>query len=406
MYSENILILTPWSYKDALIQTYTYPYVRLIRKNLAPSRKIFLRTLEQERLQLRPEEARLEKDKLLSEGVEWIPHAYCKPGVKAALDFITQLFFLLKLIRRNNVKIIHIWCTPPSVLAYVLSIFTGARIVIDSYEPHAEAMVENGSWKSSSLKFRILFLFEKLVSRKAVAIISATRGMKDYAQKKYGATLPVFFVKPACVNLELFSFKDKKNSALLKSYHLENKIVCVYAGKFGGIYLGREVFDFFKVAEDYWGDRFRVLLLTSHTTEEIDAFCKEAKVTRTIVRQKFVAHSEVPVYLGLGDFAITPVKPVKTKRYCTPIKDGEYWALGLPVIIPENISDDSAIIENHKTGVVLKSLSIPEYERAVKEMDVLLKSASPEDLYNKIRKTAEEFRSFRIAEDIYRQLYH
>ena len=46
----------------------------------------------------------------------------------------------------------------------------------------------------------------------------------------------------------------------------------------------------------------------------------------------------------------TPVKPVPTKRYCTPVKDGEYWALGLPVIITEGISDDSGIIREN--GIV------------------------------------------------------
>ena len=30
----NVLVLTYWSYKDALIQTYTLPYVRIIQKNL------------------------------------------------------------------------------------------------------------------------------------------------------------------------------------------------------------------------------------------------------------------------------------------------------------------------------------------------------------------------------------
>ena len=48
----NILVFTQWSFKDALVQTYTLPYVNIIRKIIAPDRKIFLVTSEQENIAL------------------------------------------------------------------------------------------------------------------------------------------------------------------------------------------------------------------------------------------------------------------------------------------------------------------------------------------------------------------
>jgi len=50
MKNKNVLILTYWSYHDALIQTYTLPYVRIIKKYLPAKSKIFLVTLEQKKL--------------------------------------------------------------------------------------------------------------------------------------------------------------------------------------------------------------------------------------------------------------------------------------------------------------------------------------------------------------------
>ena len=49
---KNILIITYWSYKDALIQTYTLPYVKVIRENLSDDQKIYLVTLEQDSLRM------------------------------------------------------------------------------------------------------------------------------------------------------------------------------------------------------------------------------------------------------------------------------------------------------------------------------------------------------------------
>jgi hypothetical protein len=167
-----------------------------------------------------------------------------------------------------------------------------------------------------------------------------------------------------------------------------------------------ETFDFFKIASNFWGDKFRILLLTSHSKEEIESFCQKAGLEKKIVVHLFVDHQKVPEYMGLGDFAITPVKPVFSKKYCTPIKDGEYWALGLPIVIPANISDDSDIIETKKIGAVLKDFTEEDYLNAVVKIDNLLKENSKQMLYDRIRKVAEKYRSFDIAEDIYSKIYN
>ena len=154
--------------------------------------------------------------------------------------------------------------------------------------------------------------------------------MYQYAREKYGVNICNFDVKPACVDLDLFSEKDLKNKDLVQQMNLIDKVVCVYAGKFGGIYLDREVFHFLKIAAMHWGSAFRFLLLSGHSRDEINKLCLETGLDPSIVIMAFVDHRDVPRYMGLADFALTPVKPVPSKRYCSPIKDGEYWALGLP----------------------------------------------------------------------------
>ena len=403
MLSENILILTNWPFKDALIQTYTLPYVRIIRKNLAQKKSIWLRTLENNKLS----EGELEEitKSVNQSNLKWLPEKYLKFGPFTYFHGLFQLLTLIIFCLRNNIKVIHIWCTPPGINGYLISILTGAKLIIDSYEPHAEAMVENGTWQKNSLKFRILFLFEKLMSRKASIIISATQGMRQFAKNKYNATFDKFYVKPACVDLALFNHNLEKNKKLLTELGLENKIVLLYAGKFGGIYLDKEVFDFAKVAYDYFGKNFNFLLLTSHKREQINLLCEAANLPQQVVISKFVFHSEIADYMRLADFAITPVKPVPTKRFCTPIKDGEYWALGLPIIITKDISDDSEIVENEQIGVVLKSLNYKEYYSAIQQMDNII-MGDREQLRQKIRKIAEKYRSFDIAEKIYSEIYN
>ena len=252
------------------------------------------------------------------------------------------------------------------------------------------------------MAYKMLFSLEKKQTQKAKALIATTAGMKEYALSRYGVHVKDFFVKPACVDLLKFS-PIEKDTSLLKEFGFENKIVCVYAGKLGGIYLKKEVFDFIKLCHEHWKDDFRFLMLTNAPREDINEELIRVGLEEEIVISKFVFHDQIPKYLSLGDFAINPVKPVPTKRFCTSIKDGEYWAMGLPVVISPNISDDSGIIERENTGVVVDLSDKNSLPASIGKLEALLKDKIA--LKDKIRQIAIQYRSFNIAEQIYKEIY-
>ncbi len=402
---KNILVLTYWSYKDALIQAYTLPYLKLISDQLPFGSKIYLVTLEQKQLRMSIDEKTQVEERLRLHGIRLITLKYKKINLLSLIRWVGIGVYFVLFCFVFRIRFIHAWCTTAGSFGYLLSIFTGKKLVIDSYEPHAEAMVENKTWKKKGISFRILFYLEKKLSRRAHVIISATRGMNDYAKRNYNVTFKNFFVKPACVDLDLFSLDKKKNKELLKQFNFEDKIVCVYAGKFGGIYLTKEVFDFFRVCEKFWAEKFRVLLLTSHNKKEISSWCKSSMVDENKLVIRFVAHADIADYMGLGDFAVTPVKPIPTKRYCTPIKDGEYWALGLPVVIPANISDDSDLILENNAGAVLTNFNEKSYGIAIQEIDKLLNQPRQDLLSSQIRGIAQQYRNYEIARKVYQKVY-
>ena len=400
---KNILVITYWSFNDALIQTYTLPYVRILGEYLPANSKVYLLTLEKDHTVLHGNKYEVIRSSLPS-NITWLPFRYYPFGIRAMIGWICILTKLVSVIVGKKISGIHAWATPAGAIGYILSVITGRPLVIDSYEPHAEAMVENGAWKRNSVAFRLLFRLERLQTRRASWVISATEGMRDYALSKYDIGLTNFRVKPACVDLQLFSSRNLKNPALLQSLDLTNKIVCVYAGKFGGIYLDREVFHLLKHAHAHWGDRLRVLLLTSHSPQQVKDFCDKAGLDERIVVTRFVPHAEIADYVGMADFALTPVKSVPTKRYCTPIKDGEYWALGLPVIISHDISDDSDIIRDNDIGAVIDWNDEAAFKSAFATIDRLLKEPADER-FKRIRAVAEKYRNFSVARQAYASVY-
>lgn len=396
--SGNILVITYWSWNDALIQANTLPYLRIIRNMIGPGRKIILVTLEK---------TKNTKQNLIQreEGIFQLELNYTPFGGKAALRWLNYLFVLRKIVRREKIETIHGWCTPAGAIAYFLSKMTRKKLVIDSYEPHAEAMVENGSWQKSGIAFRFLFRMEKKMSHHASFLIACTEGMKAYAMEKYGKSSENMLVKPACVDLDHFH-PDLSPENIRSGLSLPvDKSIGLYVGKFGGIYLDDEIYRFFRECFTVFGDHLIFVVLTNESKEKIEEQCLRYALPKEKIISLFVPHQDVPKYMQAADFALTPVKSVPSKRYCTPIKDGEYWASGLPVVITRNISDDSEIIANENAGVVLENLSDSALRRAARQMKLLLENETAANRKTRIRKIAERYRNFSIAHEVYKKIY-
>lgn len=398
----RILVLTYWSYKDALIKSYTLPYLPFIRAAAGGNAEIWLMTLENPAMATTPSERTEIRAAFAKQDITWLPYKYRPFGLRMGFHLAWYLARLTWLIWRKRIDVIHGFCTPAGGLGYFLSKLTGKPLVVDSFEPHAESMVETGTWEPGSFAFRILFAMERWQTRHASAIIGCVRKMEDYAELKYGIRPVNMQVKPACVDMEKFNLDLAKDPELVARFGLEGKIVAFYAGKFGDLYLEDEVFRFLKVAYNFWGDRFRLFALTGNSPEYLHRLRERAGLPeQSCIFHPYVDHSEVPRYAGLGDFALTPTKPVPSKRYCTPIKTGEYWAMGMPVVITPGISDDSDIIESSHAGVIMDPMHPEAYPEAVAEMDEILRTSDR----TKIRAMAAKYRNFTIAIEAYDKVY-
>lgn len=394
---ENILVITSWSLREGIFQSAVVPYLSIIH-SLNPDRKIFIFSEEKQF------DASFKPDWILTKK-NWflVQSQYYRFGLKKLYKSAATFIRLIRLIRKHNIGYIHAYCTPAGTIGYILSKISGAKLVIDSFEPHAEAMVENGTWSRESMAFKILWAFEKLQAKHAAYCIGIASGMDSYALQKWGAKVKQYLVRPMCVDLTVFKPNRSVGSAIRNELAIENKIVGVYAGKFGGIYFDKEVFAFFKVASEHWGEKFVALVLSNQPQEEILAIARQSAFPENKLVVRNIQFSEMPTWLSVADFAITPVKPVPTKRYCSPIKDGEYWSMGLPIVIPDNISDDSAIVSEHNIGYVLKGQTIDEYRNALQKIDNLL--SEDVDVVHRCMSVAEKYRNYSKAVECYQKIY-
>lgn len=393
---KNVLVLTYWPFQEALVQTYTLPYVVYIRKNIGSKAKLFLVTYETDGPNVTPEQQAF----LKQYNIELVTYDYTGFSAKAILQVRKSLRSLRKLIQENDINYLHCWGASAGGFGYLLQRKTNVKLVLDSFEPHAESMVENGTWKSNSKAFKIQWWLEKKQALSADHLIALTEGMKQYATQKYGTISGTFHVKPSLVDLELFGKHRHANVRPELGFH-EEDVVCVYAGKIGGIYYREPIYAFWKACTQRIPN-FKVLFLTNFSVEEGKQLEQQYEIPEGTILQQFVPHVRVPELMAQADFAINPVVPVPSKRYCTSIKDGEYWATGLPVVISPNISDDSGIIEQRQIGAVLDYEKPETYAEAIDQILSLLKE---EGLTDRIVATAKKYRHFDVAEKVYESIY-
>lgn len=400
---KRILVITYWSVREPLIQNYTLPYLRLIRLFLAEGGRILLVTMEKEEEAYDGAGAEERATELLEEGIEWYPEPYRPFGLRAAWNWSALIRKWGKWGRKGGFDVVHAFGTPAGVPAYRISRKTGKPLIIDSFEPHAEPMLEVGQWRRNGSAFRTLFRMEKQQARAADAVIAASPSMKRYSWERYRALHPSFQVKPACVDRRELHGKAEEHRSLPPD--LEGKVVGIYAGKFGGIYLEGETFDLIRAAWEEWGSDFFMILLTDLPEEKGRSWAARKGIPENVILQEWMEPEKVPAYLRVADFAINPVRPVPSKRHCTSIKDGEYWAMGLPVIIPEGVAEDARIIREEGIGVVLPDLSPASMRNGIKEMRNILEEPELPAIKERIGGVADRERGFDRALNVYRKVY-
>jgi hypothetical protein len=168
-----------------------------------------------------------------------------------------------------------------------------------------------------------------------------------------------------------------------------NAYVGIYVGKFGGTYYREEAFILFEKLFKSEPD-LRIIILSPDPKEKILKQIQKFSVPMESFSILSVKHPEVPDYLSAADFAFSFHYPTKVSFYFSPIKNGEYWACGLPIIISENIGDDSDIVKKENIGEVLPHDWLEKPQEYFNEMMVRLKAM---DNKEGIRSIAEIHRS-------------
>jgi glycosyltransferase involved in cell wall biosynthesis len=382
----NILYLGYWGYNEGLTQATILPHLKILAE-MSSINQIMFCTIERAE----------EKD--FDCTIPKVIHQplYSKPSkiplwdkIQDFIDFPNQLLQLC-----NQFSIDKIICrgAPAGALAYLVWKKNQISYTVESFEPHAAYMLESGVWKSFDPRYLAQRYWEKKQKQTASGLMPVSEKYKYYLVEKDGVDAHKIDTIPCCVAIDQFAFNSEARVEIRASLSIGNDTVLgIYVGKFGGIYYEGEAFEIFKKLEKKYSS-FHLLILSPDPEKKIKDLAKSSNYSLDSLTIKSVTHKEVPNYLSAADIAFATIKPSEHRKYCSPIKTGEYWANGLPVVITPNVGDDSFIIETENAGLVM------DYkDDIITDLSVFPERAE-------ITKLAQKYRSFDITKNVYQKWY-
>jgi glycosyltransferase involved in cell wall biosynthesis len=397
----RILFLGYWGLHDGLTTSTVFPHLRLLEER-ADVEAIRLVTIERgadAQAELKPELG-FDNSKISFEPLR------SKPSRNVLLnkieDFTRFPRELIQQTKEFRPDFILARGAPAGALAYLVWRKIRLPFYVESFEPHADYMLESGVWRRYDPRYLFELYWERQQKQLALGLMPVA---ENYRQQLIAEGVPAQRIAtvPCSVDAKQFTYDEAARQRVRKRFGwAETDVVGVYVGKFGSIYYDEEAFQVFRTAADFFGAAFRLIILTPDPIQEVQAKLAAAGLAAERVFVTKAAHQEVPDYLSAADFAFATIKPAPCRLFCSAIKIGEYWASGLPVLLPEGIGDDSDIIKQEGGGAIFNldlPISVPEALANVAQQ-----IAQP-GYRQQVRHLAERHRSIELSRQAYTHFF-
>lgn len=400
---KTLFVFAYYSYRDPVFQSAVLPLIRPLHGQPAKFRVVLL-TFEQPEFKLPSEDSNQIRKELASENIIWIArdwHSGKFKLLKKAYDLISGVLVSLQLIRKYRANAIYSEGFPGCIISDIVARLSRRPHLIHTFEPHADYMIEGGVWKSDDWEARLLKRLELGVAKRARLLMTATEKYKQELEAK-GVNAEILRF-PSVVDPQLFSFSAEARAQIRRQLAVsDSERLLIYLGKFGGMYWEGEIATFFKAIKQHTSTTTKLVILTGDDPKKVAGYFEQQEMPLEDITITKVSRDKVPAYLSAADFGICAVKDYASKRYCSPIKDGEFWACGLPFFIPTGVSDDFEYAEKMGIGITIHGLGADSFVEAAQRLDPFLKENPTEELRKRCRQFALEDRSL----ESFHQLLH
>jgi len=319
-----------------------------------------------------------------------------KPPIISTLRDIAELKKeAYRLQQQENFDIVHTRSYIPSLIALSLKKKFKLKWLFDMRGFWADERIDGNIWDLSKLHYRWIYSYfkkkEKTFFQKADAIVSLTYKAQKWMQEQWKVNTPINVI-PCATDTRFFKLKSSKQNE-------QQAVTLGYLGSIGTWYMLDEMLDFFKVLQSKY-PKAKFKFITRENKNTILDKAKEKGINSSAFIIKAAKREDVPKELSSIDLGIFFIKDKFSKKASSPVKQGEFMSMGIPIITAKNIGDTDFIIKKYKSGIWVDDFTKTAYQKAIEEIPNLL-SLAPSD----IREGAEDYFSLEKGVDTYQKIY-
>jgi hypothetical protein len=351
--SSRMVVLCSHGLTDPLVRNLMLEYLLRLQRSV-PGREVLLFTEEQPAAEV----DQVLLDELLAARITWCPLRYDVHG-KQWIQKLRSAWTMFRRTRRfvsghPGSWLVGYHAFGGSYAALLSELGLGKNMTV-CFEPHSRYMVDMGIWSSGGLRHRLMRTLERLQLRSAEALILPTHA--GMAQAIATGAKGELVLQGITIDVDAAAFDQKARAAYREEHGIGDATVLAYVGKLGGIYYSvTEYLTFAKrLLEQRPTVRFLVVASVAQL-KELEVHELYSRLASAFVLQPPIAPDRLHEVLSAADLGVIAVPPTPAQAFRTPVKTAHYWASGLPIIIPEGVSDDPVIAAEEQVGIVVKGL--------------------------------------------------
>lgn len=325
--------------------------------------------------------------------------------IPTTLKMLTKgLITSYKIIKSNNIQIIHARSFLPALIAVTLKVIffrkKDLKVIYDTRGAFIDEWLFIKNRSENSMLAKFAKYVEKLLLQHSDKIIAVSEFYKNYIINTFSQSSN-FDRKVNYIPNRTFIINEEPNSNFNISKNAGTEVIGVFSGSAAPWQGVENLFELIYVSyQNQLKMKFKII---TYEPEKIKNQHKIVKDMLSSTLQIINLNSlETKKILKQCSFGILPRDKNFINLASSPLKFAEYLAAGLPVLAGEGIGDTEEIINKYNVGVIIKNKN---YLEALNSMMALLED---EDIRNRCRSVAEKYfnieKSFAQYEQIYNSL--
>jgi len=321
--------------------------------DLSKQNKIYLISFEREKDLKNIDEV---KELVKKYNIEWDYFIYSnKYGIFSTISQIIKTIFLgNKLIKQNDIQIIHARSIIPATMGFFLKKLNKVKLIFDIRGFSIDEKVDRGRIKRNSFLFKFLKKWDNYLYKTSDYIVTLTYTSKNILIKKLNINKDKITVIPTCANKEIFKLiNENEKKYLRKKLGFEEKdIIIIHTGTVLNRYDFDKELEIFKYLNNR-NKNMKFLILNKGEHELIKDKFFSKKIDEKyylIIESKF---TEVYKYLNIADFSMFFIPPTFAKQAMAPTKFAENVACYLPSITNSGVGDMEYYVNRYSVGYII-----------------------------------------------------